>query len=67
MEEAVKAKKTGWFKGLCAEFKNITWLKPKDVVAQTFAVAVIAVLTGGFIALIDWVMRYGIDSLLGVL
>lgn len=58
-----KAQKTSWFKGLKAEFKKVVWPDKKTLVKQTTAVVSVSVLLGALIAVIDAVMKYGIDLL----
>ena len=63
MSEATveKQKKKSWFKGLKAEFKNIIWPNKKTLVKETVAVIVCSVLLGGIIAVVDALVKYGID------
>ena len=56
-----KQKKKSWFKGLKAEFKKIIWPDKKTLVKETVAVIVCSVLLGGIIAVIDALIKYGID------
>lgn len=58
-----KAQKTSWFKGLKAEFRKVVWPDKKTLVKQTTAVVSVSVLLGALIAVIDAVMKYGIDLL----
>ena len=62
-EKTEKAHKTSWFKGLKAEFKKIVWPDKKTLAKQTTAVVSVSVLLGALIAVIDAVMKYGIDLL----
>ena len=63
MSEATveKQKKKSWFKGLKAEFKNIIWPNKKTLVKETVAVIVCSVLLGGIIAVVDVLIKYGVD------
>lgn len=54
-----------WFKGLKAEFHKISWTDRKSLVKQTIAVSVISVILGLIIALVDMVVQYGINFLIG--
>ena len=56
-----KPKKKNWFKGLKAEFKKIIWSDKKTLVKETVAVIVCSVLLGGIIAIVDALIKYGID------
>lgn len=63
MGEAVKEKKTSWFKGLKAEFKRIIWPDQKTLVKETTAVVVVSVILGLVISALDFVIRIGIEFL----
>ena len=60
-----KAPKTSWFTGLKAEFAKIVWPEQKSVARQTVAVIAVSVVTGLIIALLDWVIQYGVNFLVG--
>ena len=62
-EKTEKAKKTSWFKGLKAEFKKIIWPDKKTLAKQTVAVTICSVILGAVIAVVDVVVKYGIDFL----
>ena len=61
-----KQKKKSWFKGLKQEFTKISWTDRKSVVRQTIAVVSVSVVVGLIIALMDWIIQYGVDFLLGL-
>ena len=65
MGETVKEtkQKKNWFKGLKAEFKKIIWPDKKTLAKQTVAVTVCSVILGAVIAVVDVVVKYGIDFL----
>lgn len=63
MAENTKTQKKSWFKGLQAEFKKIIWPDKKTLARQTTAVVVVSVVLGAVIAVIDVILRYGIDFL----
>lgn len=65
-ENVEKAPKTSWFTGLKAEFSKIVWPEQKSVVRQTIAVVATSVVTGLVIALLDWVIQYGVNFLVGL-
>ena len=65
-EKVEKTPKTNWFKGLVAEFKKISWTDRKSVVKQTIAVIAVSVVVGLIIALMDWVIQYGVDFIVGL-
>ncbi len=58
-----KAQKKSWFKGLKAEFKKVVWPDKNTLAKQTTAVVSVSVLLGALIAVIDAVLKYGIDLL----
>ncbi len=61
-----KAPKENWFSGLAAEFKKIIWPDKKSLVRQTTAVVAVSVVLGLVIALLDFVIQYGVDFLVGL-
>ena len=63
MSEKTKTQKKSWFKGLQAEFRKIIWPDRKTLAKQTTAVVAVSVVLGALIAVIDAVLRYGIDLL----
>ncbi|MBM6751102.1 preprotein translocase subunit SecE [Mediterraneibacter glycyrrhizinilyticus] len=63
MSEKTKTQKKSWFKGLQAEFKKVIWPDQKTLAKQTTAVVAVSVVLGALIAVIDAVLRYGIDLL----
>ena len=63
MSEKAKTQKTSWFKGLQAEFKKVIWPDRKTLIRQTTAVVSVSVILGAIIAIIDAILRYGIDFL----
>ena len=58
-----KTQKKSWFKGLQAEFKKVIWPDRKTLAKQTTAVVAVSVVLGAVIAVIDAILRYGIDFL----
>lgn len=65
-ENVEKAPKTSWFKGLKAEFRKIIWPERKSVIRQTIAVIAVSVVLGLIIALLDWLIQYGVNFLVGL-
>ena len=63
MSDKTKTQKKSWFKGLQAEFKKIIWPDKKTLAKQTTAVVAVSVVLGAVIAVIDAILRYGIDLL----
>ena len=66
MGQTEKTPKNSWFEGVVQEFKKISWLDRATVVKQTIAVVSVSVVLGLMIALMDWVIQYGVDFLLGL-
>jgi len=66
MGQTEKTPKTSWFHGLKQEFKKISWTDRKSVVKQTVAVVSVSVVVGLIIAVLDWMIQYGVDFLLGL-
>ena len=66
MGQTEKTPKTSWFHGLKQEFKKISWADRKSVMKQTVAVVSVSVAVGLIIALLDWIIQYGVDFLLGL-
>lgn len=58
-----KTQKKSWFKGLQAEFKKVIWPDKDTLVKQTTAVVAVSVCLGAIIAVIDTILKYGIDIL----
>lgn len=61
-----KAPKESFFKGLSAEFKKIIWPDKKSLARQTTAVVAVSVVMGLVIALMDSIIQYGVDFLVGL-
>ena len=68
MSEATveKQKKKSWFKGLKAEFKKIVWPDKKSLARESAAVVASAVALGIIIKVLDVVINYGIEFLMGL-
>ena len=66
MGQTEKTPKTSWFHGLKQEFMKISWTDRKSVVKQTVVVVAGSIVVGLIIALIDWMVQYGVDFLLGL-
>ena len=63
MAENTKTQKKNSLKGLQAEFKKVVWPDKKTLARQTTAVVAVSVVLGAVIAVIDVILRYGIDFL----
>ena len=66
MGQTEKTPKQSWFHGLKQEFRKISWTDRKSVVKQTIAVVSVSVVVGLIIAILDWMIQYGVDFLLGL-
>ena len=64
-EKVEKAPKQSWFTGLKAEFNKIIWPEQKSLVRQTVAVVAVSVIVGLIIALMDTLIQYGVNFLVG--
>ena len=58
--EMLKQKKN-WFKGLKAEFSKIIWPDRQSLTKETVAVLAVSVLLGVIIAVVDLIVRFGIE------
>ena len=58
---AKKAKKPGFFKGVKSEFKKITWPDKNSTFKQSVAVVSISIVVGLLIAILDFVIQYGVN------
>ena len=65
-EKLQKAPKKSWFTGLKAEFNKIIWPDKQSLASQTTAVVVVSAVLGLIIALLDFVIQYGVDFLVGL-
>ena len=59
--KAVKATKKSWFKGMAAEFKKIIWPSKETVAKETGAVIFFGVVLGVLIAIIDAIVKAGLQ------
>jgi len=62
-ENTSKALKENWFAGLKTEFKKIIWPTKESLAKQTTAVVIVSVVVGLIIAMLDFLIQYGIDIL----
>ena len=59
-------KGTSWFQSLKSEFKKIIWPSKQSLARQTAAVIAVSVALGLIIALMDYIIQYGVDFLVGL-
>lgn len=53
--------KLGFFKGVKAEYKKVTWPDKDSLIKESVAVVSISVVAAALIALFDTVIQYGIN------
>ena len=58
-----KTVKQGFFKGVKAEFKKISWPDKNSLAKQSVAVVVISVCLAVVISLLDMAIKYGVNFL----
>ena len=58
-----KEAKTPFFKGVKIEFKKISWPDKQEILKQSIAVVIISVIVGLIIALLDTIIKYGVNFL----
>ena len=63
MSEKTKTQKKSWFKGLQAEFRKVIWPDKITLARKTAAVVATSVFVGALIAVVDAILKYGIDLL----
>ena len=66
VKEKSAKKKSGFFRSLKAEFKKIIWPDKEKTVKETTAVVVVTVILGAIIALLDFVIKTGLDKLIQI-
>lgn len=55
-----------WWEGVRAEWAKIIWPTRNDLVKQTGAVAVVSIVLGVIIAILDFLIQHGLDWLIGL-
>lgn len=68
MAETAKKKESrikSWWTGLTAEFSKIIWPTKATIVKQTVVVVIITVILGIIISLLDNVIQFGLDKIIG--
>lgn len=64
MDESKKSQKSSWWTTLKAEFKKVVWPSKHDLAKETYVVLITAIIMGLIIALIDFLMQYGIKIIM---
>lgn len=62
-DSAEKTSKPGFFKGVKSELKKISWPDRKTMFKQAVAVVSISVVLGVIIAVLDYIIQYGVSFL----
>jgi preprotein translocase subunit SecE len=65
-DSAEKQKRPGFFDGVKAEFKKIIWPDRQSTLKQSVAVVAISVVVGVIIAILDYVIKYGVNILTSI-
>ena len=65
-DSAEKQTRPSFFKGVKAEFKKISWPDRQSTLKQSIAVVAISVVVGLLIAIIDFVIQYGVNFLTSI-
>ena len=65
-DSTAKQTRPGFFKGVKTEFKKITWPDRNSTLKQSIAVVAISVVVGVIIALLDYVIKYGVNFLTSI-
>ena len=65
-ETTEKKAKKSVFKALKGEFKKIIWPNKQSLAKQTVAVISVSVMLGLLIAVMDYIIQYGVDFLVGL-
>ena len=65
-EKEIETQKSDWFTGLKAEFSKIMWPTKEQRAKETTAVVIVSVILGVIIALLDFIIQYGVDFLVNL-
>ena len=60
-----KAPKKSFIKGLKVEFKKIIWPDKETLTKQTIAVLISSVVIGAMIAVLDLIIKFGLNIIIG--
>ena len=61
-----KQTRPGFFKGVKSEFKKISWPDRQSTLKQSIAVVAISVVVGVIIAVLDYIVQYGVNFLTSI-
>jgi len=62
-DSAEKQSKISFTQGLKSEYKKISWPDRKSTLKQSVVVAIVSIILGLIIAVLDYLVRYGITYL----
>ena len=65
-EKNIETQKTSWVTGLKAEFRKIIWPTKENVAKETTAVVITSIILGLIIAMLNFVIQYGVNFLVGL-
>ncbi len=57
--------KRSWFQELKAEFAKITWPTKNALAKKSVLALIVSIVLGLIIAGVDWVLKYGLDFIIG--
>ena len=63
-DSAEKKARPSFFKGVKSEFKKIAWPDRKTTIKQSVAVVAISIVVGLIIAIVDYVVKYGVNFII---
>ncbi len=65
-DSAEKKDRPSYFKGMKAEFKKIIWPDRQATLKQSVAVVAISVVVGVIIAILDYIIKYGVNFITSI-
>ena len=65
-DSAEKKAAPGFFKGVKSEFKKVIWPDKQVTIKQSIAVVAISVVIGVVIAILDYVVKYGVNFITSI-
>ncbi len=65
-KSAGKQERPNFFKGVKSEFKKVVWPDRQSTLRQSVAVVIISVVVGVIIAVLDFIVQYGVHFLTSI-
>lgn len=65
-DSADKQARPSFFSGVKAEFKKISWPDKQSTLRQSIVVVIISLVLGVIIAILDYVVKYGVQFLISL-